>query len=106
MFTALKDLIQNTDISTIQLHASDYELALKRLLTIYKDSPVYYWNNGYQNLIRLSLTEEKLEYGIAENEDHFDTPLALIQQNKLSTGLYVFDNLLDFHLLTGQRKVC
>ena len=104
MFTALKDLIQNTDISTIQLHASDYELALKRLLTIYKDSPVYYWNNGYQNLIRLSLTEEKLEYGIAENEDHFDTPLALIQQNKLSTGLYVFDNLLDFHLLTAREK--
>ena len=108
MFTALKDLIQNTDISTIQLHASDYELVLEQLLTIYgdrhKSSLVYYWNNGYQNLVRLSLTEEKLEYGIAENEDHFDTPLALIQQNKLSPGLYIFDNLLDFNLLTAREK--
>ena len=75
MFTALKDLIQNTDISTIQLHASDYELALKRLLTIYKDSdrhedsPVYYWNNGYQNLVGLKLVEEKLRYSIAQGNE-------------------------------------
>ncbi|MGB5633008.1 MAG: AAA family ATPase [Waterburya sp.] len=110
MFTDLKDLLQNTDISTIQLHASDYELVLKQLLAIYsdsdrhKDSPVYYWNNGYQNLVRLSLTKEKLEYGIAENEEHFDTPLSLIQQNKLSPGLYIFDNLLDFNLLAAREK--
>lgn len=110
MFTDLKDLIQSTDISTIQLHASDYELALKQLLIIYsdsdrhKDSPIYYWNNGYQNLVRLSLIEEKLEYGLAENDEQFDTPLVLIQQNKLSPGLYIFDNLLDFDRLSALEK--
>lgn len=108
MFTDLKDLIQNTDISTIQLHASDYELVLKQLLIIYSDrytnSPILYWNNGYQNLVGLELVEEKLEYSIAENKEHFDTPLALIQKNKLSPGLYIFDNLLDFDLLSAKDK--
>ncbi|MEO1802077.1 MAG: hypothetical protein AAFR62_16940, partial [Cyanobacteria bacterium J06629_2] len=108
MFTALKDLIQNTDISTIQLHASDYELVLKQLLTIHGDrhenSPVYYWNNGYQNLVELKLVEEKLRYSIAQGNEQFDTPLTLIQQNKLSPGLYIFDNLLDFDRLSALEK--
>ena len=108
MFTELQDLFQNTDITTIQLHASDYELALRQLLTVYGDRrkarPIFYWNNGYQNLVRLRLAEEKLEYGIAENKGQFDTPLTLIQQNKLSQGLYIFDNLLDFELLSAREK--
>ena len=108
MFTELQDLFQNTDITTIQLHASDYELALTQLVAAYGDlhkaRPIFYWNNGYQNLVRLSLVEEKLEYGIAENKQQFDTPLTLIQQNKLSQGLYIFDNLLDFELLSAREK--
>ncbi|NJL51046.1 MAG: AAA family ATPase [Hydrococcus sp. SU_1_0] len=108
MFTDLKDLTNHTDITTVQLHASDYELALKQLLTIYcdsnKHSPTFYWNNGYQNLVKLSLIEEKLEYGLAEDAEQFDTPLALIQQNKLSPGLYILDNLLDFDLLSAGEK--
>ena len=125
MFTDLKDLIQNSNISTIQLHASDYELLLKQLLTIYgdraldssynggnprnglsrhKDSPVYYWNNGYQNLVELKLVEEKLRYSIAQGNEQFDTPLTLVQQNKLSPGLYIFDNLLDFDRLSALEK--
>ena len=108
MFTDLKDLIQDTDISTIQLHASDYELALKQLLTIYSDSdrynPVFYWNNGSQNLFGLELVEKKLKYNIAQSNEQFDTPLALIQQNKLSPGLYIFDNLLDFERLSALEK--
>ena len=108
MFTDLKDLIQNTDISTIQLHASDYELLLKQLLTIYSDSDshnhVFYWNNGYQNLVGLELVEEKLRYNIVPSNEQFDTPLAVIQQNKLSPGLYIFDNLLDFNRLSVREK--
>ena len=108
MFTDLKDLIQNSNISTIQLHASDYELVLEQLLTIHgdrhKDSPVYYWNNGYQNLVGLKLVEEKLRYSIAQGNEQFDTPLTLIQQNKLSPGLYIFDNLLDFDRLSALEK--
>ena len=108
MFTDLKDLIQNSNISTIQLHASDYELVLKQLLAVYcdrhKDSPVYYWNNGYQNLVRLKLVEEKLRYSIAQGNEQFDTPLTLVQQNKLSPGLYIFDNLLDFDRLSALEK--
>ena len=108
MFTDLKDLIQNSNISTIQLHASDYELVLEQLLTIHGDRheniPVYYWNNGYQNLTQLSLIEEKLEYSTTENKELFDTPLTLIQQNKLFQGLYIFDNLLDFNLLSAREK--
>ena len=108
MFTDLKDLIQNSNISTIQLHASDYELVLKQLLTIYGDryenSPVYYWNNGYQNLVGLKLVEEKLRYSIAQGNKQFNTPLTLIQQNKLSPGLYIFDNLLDFDRLSALEK--
>ncbi|MDJ0589327.1 MAG: AAA family ATPase [Pleurocapsa sp. MO_226.B13] len=108
MFTELQDLFQNTDISTIQLHASDYELALKQLLAIYcdryEDNPVFYWNNGYQNLVRLELVEEKLKYNIVQSNEQFDTPLALILQNKLSPGLYIFDNLLDFDRLSAREK--
>ena len=108
MFTDLKDLIQNTDISTIQLHASDYELTLKQLLAIYgdyyQDSPIFYWNNGYQNLVRLELAEGKLRYDIVQNNEQFDTPLALIQQNKLLSGLYIFDNLLDLDHLSALEK--
>ncbi len=108
MFTDLLDLTHNTDLTTIQLHPSDYELALKQLLTIYghsnKDSPVLYWNNGYRNLVKLNLIEEKLKYSIAQSKEQFDTPLTLIQQNRLSPGLYIFDNLLDFDLLSMQEK--
>ena len=108
MFTDLKDLIQNTDISTIQLHASDYELILKQLLAVYgdyyQDSPIFYWNNGYQNLVRLELAEGKLRYDIVQNNEQFDTPLALIQQNKLLSGLYIFDNLLDLDHLSALEK--
>lgn len=108
MFTNLLDLTHNTNITTVQLHPSDYELVLKQLLTIYGDRhkarPIFYWNNGYQNLVRLNLVEKKLEYGIAENKQQFDTPLTLIQQNKLSQGLYIFDNLLDFELLSAREK--
>ena len=125
MFSDLKDLIQNSNINTIQLHASDYELVLKQLLTIYgdraldssynggnprnglsrhKDSLIYYWNNGYQNLVELKLVEEKLRYSIAQGNEQFDTPLTLVQQNKLSSGLYIFDNLLDFDRLSALEK--
>lgn len=108
MFSDLLDLTHNTDITTIQLYPSDYELALKQLLTNYGDRchghPVFYWNNGYQNLVRLKLIEDQLEYSIVENQQRFDTPLTLIQQNQLSPGLYIFDNLLDFDLLSVHEK--
>jgi hypothetical protein len=108
MFTDLLNLTHNTDITTIQLYPSDYELALKQLLTNYGDHchdyPVFYWNNGYQNLVRLKLIEDQLEYSIVENQQRFDTPLTLIQQNQLSPGLYIFDNLLDFDLLSVHKK--
>ncbi len=108
MFTELQNLFQNTDISTIQLHASDYELVLTQLLAAYgdrhEDSPIFYWNNGYQNLIGLELVEDKLKYNIIQSNEQFDTPLALILQNKLSPGLYIFDNLLDFALLSASEK--
>ena len=109
MFNDLKNLIQNTDIiSTIQFHASDYELVLRQLLTAcsYRDNhnPVFFWNNGYQNLVRLELVEKKLRYNTVKSNEQFDTPLALIHQNKLSPGLYIFDNLLDFNFLSAQNK--
>ena len=108
MFNDLKDLIQNTDISTIQFHASDYELVLRQLLTAYGDrdnhNPVFFWNNGYQNLARLELVEKKLRYNTVQSDEQFETPLALIHQNKLSPGLYIFDNLLDFNFLSAQNK--
>ena len=108
MFNSSLDLTNTNQITTIELYPSDYELVLKQLLINYGDryenSPVYYWNNGYQNLTRLSLIEEKLEYSTAENKEPFDTPLTLIQQNKLSQGLYIFDNLLDFDRLSALEK--
>ena len=108
MFTDLLDLTHNTNITTVQLHTSDYELVLKQLLTIYgnrhQNSPIFYWNNGYQNLVRLELVEEKLKYNIVQSNEQFDTPLSLILQNRLSPGLYIFDNLLDFDLLSANEK--
>ena len=108
MFTDLLDLTHNTNITTVQLHPSDYELVLKQLLTVYgdrhEDSPIFYWNNGYQNLVRLELVEEKLKYNIVQSNEQFDTPLSLILQNRLSPGLYIFDNLLDFDLLSANEK--
>ncbi len=64
MFTELQDLFQNTDITTIQLHASDYELALRQLLTVYgdrhEDSPIFYWNNGYQRNFQIDKTAKAM----------------------------------------------
>ena len=50
------------------------------------------------------MIEEKLKYNIVENSNRFDTPLALIQQNKLSQGLYIFDNILDFDSFSDREK--
>ena len=108
MFNSSLDLTNTNQITAIELYPSDYELVLKQLLINYGDShknnPVFYWNNGYQNLVELSLAREKLKYNIVENSDRFDTPLALIQQNKLSQGLYIFDNILDFDRLSATEK--
>ena len=60
------DFDQSSPITTIQLYPSDYELALKQLLVIYgdrhSDKPVFYWNNGYRNLFKLSIETHHLRY--------------------------------------------
>ncbi len=94
-------------IVTIQLHPSDYELTLKKLLIYYgdrhSDNSVFYWNNGYKNLVKLSLEKQKLRYNPIPNDRPYHNPLTLIPVQKLP-GLYIFDNLLDFALLSTAEK--
>ena len=102
------DLDQSSPITTIQLYPSDYELALKQLLVIYGDrhgdKPVFYWNNGYRDLVKLSLETPHLRYSPTTSTETCDNPLLLIQEKKLPAGLYIFDNLLDFDLLSLEDK--
>lgn len=102
------DFDQSSPITTIQLYPSDYELALKQLLVIYgdrhSDKPVFYWNNGDRNLVKLSLETHHLRYSPTTGIETCNNPLLLIQDKKLSAGLYIFDNLLDFDLLCLEDK--
>jgi hypothetical protein len=108
MFLEQFDFNQSSPITTIQLYPSDYELALKQLLVIYgdrhSDKLVFYWNNGYRDLVKLSLETHHLKYSRTTSIETYDNPLLLIQEKKLPAGLYIFDNLLDFDLLSLEDK--
>mgnify|MGYP001817962835 CR=1 FL=1 len=107
MFSDQFVFTNKSPIVTIQLHPSDYELTLKKLLIYYGDRhsahPVFYWNNGYNNLVKLSLEKQKLRYNPIPNDRPYHNPLSLIPVQKLP-GLYIFDNLLDFAFLSPAEK--
>ena len=99
---------RSSTITTIQLYPSDYDLVLEQLLTLYgashRDRPVFYWNNGYKNLVKLHLCRDEIEYRNFKTFPSFDNPLNLIQQQKVPKGLYIFDNLLDLEDLSYQER--
>lgn len=99
-------LKHDSPLTTLQLYPSDYELVLKQLvLSQSSDSyPVYYWNNGFVSIVKLSLEQNQLKYSSPLQD--CSNPLAIVQQKKLPPGLYIFDNLLDFeHLTPIERSV-
>ncbi len=112
MFNDNFDLTNTSLITTIELYPSDYELTLKQLLINYGDrhsdscniNPVLYWNNGYQSLVKLSLDGQQLKYVRTKGDETYDNPLTLVQEKKLPPGLYIFDNLLDFELLSSPQR--
>ncbi|MEN9567899.1 MAG: hypothetical protein RLZZ69_3095 [Cyanobacteriota bacterium] len=100
MFDAQLAPIDHSYLTTLQFYSSDYELVLKQFVIRYGDRhPIFYWNNGYQCLVKLSLEQEQLRYYLIK-QPISENPLALIQQKKLPAGFYLFDNLLDFELMT------
>ncbi|MGL6339518.1 MAG: hypothetical protein ACRC80_10300, partial [Waterburya sp.] len=104
MFDEQLASIDHSYLTTLQLYPSDYELVLKQFVIRYGDRhPIFYWNNGYHYLVKLSLEQEQLRYYLTK-QPISENPLALIQQQKLPAGFYLFDNLLDFDLMTVSER--
>ncbi len=93
----------NSSLTVLQLYPSDYELVLTELVERQSDnnSPVIYWNSGFSSLVKLRVERGELRYGNPLTA--CTNPLEIIQQNKLSPGLYIFDNLLDLERLSPQQ---
>ena len=105
----LAPLFTTNTVTAVEYQPSDYDLLLSQLTSTYQQlfpqRPVLYWNQGFDTPVKLKLEPESNQAKFIRVEfKNFSQPLTLLRDTKLVSGLYIFDDLLDFDELSLQER--